>query len=1158
MESKTSKALRKVIRSLTLAAEAPVSDGELLRRFAREDDQAAFTTLFRRHAPMVLGTCRRALPTVQDAEDACQATFLLLARKAKGGRWQDSVANWLYATARKVAANASCAARRRARREARAGKPEAVAPADITAKQLLAALDEELDKLPALYREPLLLCYLQGLTRDQAAYRLGVPLGTIKTRLERGRKKLHDALTNRGLSLGAGLLVLAATSQAGLSAPLSVETILETVSGRAPAAVVTLTKGVGMNALINKSKLLLLTAIAVVGLGFGLASMSHTAATSPFDRAMATETGCVSPAAVDALGDPLPTGAVGRLGTVRLRHGDYVFFAAYTRDGKGLLTAGIDQTLRLWQLPEGKELRRFDWGKATPTGESPPWTAPVGTRARTVYPVALSPDHKTVAAVREGSLFLWDTSTGKFLYPEPIKGFEKIDYLFFIAGGKELLGVNGRDGSTLVWDVATGKNTRRLAKLSMYGMIGKVAVSPNGKYLAWITNVEANRGDIAVKIKELAADRELGELPTANQFSGVLTFSADSKVLAWYAPNGSLVLWDVGAHKERLRLALGTRQIVNAIAVSANAQLVAVSDMEIAEVWDAETGKKIAVASSGRRKGSGLPTGMQYYGALAFAPDARTLAASFGDSSIIQFDAGSGKPAARSPDAQPTAVSLLGWSGDDSILTFSHGAPLSRWSLATGRSVGHMTIAEDTQCAACSADGQRLAAAAGNTVTVYDAAGKVLRRREGKELRQIGEGTSVWSLALSPDGRVLALREAPMPAVRLWDTATGKDLVTLAQSQATEDPAYVEIENGEAWGMMTPELVFSPDGRSVFGAGARRQLIRWDCRSVAVVWTVTLPAGVGQAVERLALSASGHSLATLNGDGSISIYETATGHLRAHFGKADVKRGEVRSSWGIAGVSVPLYYQSEPFALAFSPDGRYLVSAKGAPVIRIWDVRTGKEVGQLSGHQGGIVSLRFAPDGKRLLSGSRDTTALIWDTTRILKNAPSGAKLDTKTLDALWTDLGDKDAAKAFSALCRLSESPAQAAALVKKQVRPAVAPPHPKSLATLIVNLGSDNPDLRGKARDDIEVLGELVEPQLRKALAEAPSAAWRLRLELQLRRIVTHPPDSLVRDLRAVELLELAGGADARRVLDDLSGGAAGARLTREARAAAQRLAK
>src|SRR5262245_2765157 len=230
--------LKKAIRTVVQAAQPEVDDRELLRRFARDEDQEAFAQLVARHAKMVLGVCRRALPTWQDAEDACQATFLVLAQKAKRIRWRPSVANWLYGTARKVAHNARVAAQRRARRERRAAVPEAVPPVDrMTGRELLAALDEELERLPPRYREPLVLCYLEGLTRDEAAVRLGIPTTTLHTRIERGRKRLHEALTRGGCALGAGLLTLAVTSSAGASPPRLVNAVLAAASGSAPAAV---------------------------------------------------------------------------------------------------------------------------------------------------------------------------------------------------------------------------------------------------------------------------------------------------------------------------------------------------------------------------------------------------------------------------------------------------------------------------------------------------------------------------------------------------------------------------------------------------------------------------------------------------------------------------------------------------------------------------------------------------------------------------------------------------------------------------------------------------------------------------------------------------------------------------------------------------------
>jgi RNA polymerase sigma factor (sigma-70 family) len=269
MAARLTTALREFVRTAAGGDLAALCDRDLLHRFAESGDQAAFATLFRRHSGMVLGVCRRALSTGQDVEDACQATFLLLSRKAKSGHWQASIANWLYLTARRVARNARVVARRRARREKSAAVPEAVQPVDrVTVGELLTALDEELARLPPRYREPLVLCYLEGLTRDEAAARLGVPAATLKSQLDRGRKRLNGALTRRGYVLGAGLLAFVATSPAGASPPRLVDRVLATAGGSPSASVAKLAAGVAMNG-FGKTKWLGLMAVAgVVALSF--------------------------------------------------------------------------------------------------------------------------------------------------------------------------------------------------------------------------------------------------------------------------------------------------------------------------------------------------------------------------------------------------------------------------------------------------------------------------------------------------------------------------------------------------------------------------------------------------------------------------------------------------------------------------------------------------------------------------------------------------------------------------------------------------------------------------------------------------------------------------------------------------------------------------
>lgn len=202
--------------------DSQATDRELLQRFITHQDEAAFAALFRRHAAMVLAAGRRVVGNTHDAEDVCQAAFLLLAKKASSQRWQSSVANSLYQTTHLLALKARTAAARRTRREGSVAPRSPSNPlAEITGQELLAALDEELLTLPEPLRAPLVLCYLEGVTRDEAAQRLGCPLATLKNRLERGRHQLQAALLRRGLDLSAVLLGTLSTQQAADAAATS-------------------------------------------------------------------------------------------------------------------------------------------------------------------------------------------------------------------------------------------------------------------------------------------------------------------------------------------------------------------------------------------------------------------------------------------------------------------------------------------------------------------------------------------------------------------------------------------------------------------------------------------------------------------------------------------------------------------------------------------------------------------------------------------------------------------------------------------------------------------------------------------------------------------------------------------------------------------------
>jgi RNA polymerase sigma factor (sigma-70 family) len=196
------------------------TDAQLLQRFVADGDDAAFAALVRRHGPLVWGVCRRVLHDWHAAEDAFQATFLILARKAATVTKRTAVAAWLYRVAYHAATRARVRADRQQRRERLARASATPDPLiEVTGRELLAALDEEVQRMAERYRAPLVLCYLEGRTRDEAAQALGWSLGTLKRRLEQGKARLRARLTRRGLTLSGGLLATALAQQSARAVP---------------------------------------------------------------------------------------------------------------------------------------------------------------------------------------------------------------------------------------------------------------------------------------------------------------------------------------------------------------------------------------------------------------------------------------------------------------------------------------------------------------------------------------------------------------------------------------------------------------------------------------------------------------------------------------------------------------------------------------------------------------------------------------------------------------------------------------------------------------------------------------------------------------------------------------------------------------------------
>ena len=263
----------RAVSQLRRLATARDNDVSLLNRFLTESDTDAFSELVRRHGPMVLGVCRRVLGNSTDADDAFQAVFLVLARKGPPARTDRPIANWLFGVARFAALRLRDKDRRRHKHEMRSwgARPEG-SNAD---PDRLAALDEELSRLPDRYRAPLVACFLQGQTQEDAARDLGCSLSTLRRRLEQGRELLRNRLTGRGAVPGLAALTVG-TGAADVSATLVETTVRVTsafVNGNAGVApAITLAEGVAATMGQTKLKLFVVTVLMTVGLvGSGVA-----------------------------------------------------------------------------------------------------------------------------------------------------------------------------------------------------------------------------------------------------------------------------------------------------------------------------------------------------------------------------------------------------------------------------------------------------------------------------------------------------------------------------------------------------------------------------------------------------------------------------------------------------------------------------------------------------------------------------------------------------------------------------------------------------------------------------------------------------------------------------------------------------------------------
>lgn len=1119
-----------------------VADAELLRRVVERRDEAAFTVLLRRHGGRVLSVCRHVLHREVDAEDAFQATFLVFARKAPSVHKRTALASWLHGVALRCAKKLRKNAMRRSQIEkACNAQPRPESPASHAAwNELQSFLDEEIAHLPEKYRAPFLLTCLEGKSRSEAAEMLGCKEGTIASRVATAREILQKRLTARGVSLSAAMaaaIVAPADIAAGVSVSLASRTVGAALAFAAggqgavvPPQVLAVAQGILTGMLISKLKFGIVL-VFVASIAAAAARLEGQPAVDkkptqqfahpPFKLQEANDQ--LEPKkqiGKDDFGDPLPDGAVARLGSVRFRHEGDALILAFIRDGKELV-GFTSNGIVVWDATTGKTRRRLPIDI--------PWSG--------VSPVsfAVSTDGTTLAltevdrAAKELKIGLWNLDTGAKIrslsLPNEFDQPRQVLSLRFTAGDKSLafllhsriyfidatsghlqvairpepkqrlgnfaLALDGHSVAAAItiegdnerlqhavnhYDARTGRLIRVLYGPEDYvnGNVQSIAFSPDGKKLAY---------DIkdSVCISEVASGRLLHRYENAgNPHSFV--FTPDSKRLAWGHKGVRLLDVDTG----KIVRELHCRDYSRCIALSPDGKTVANGTSEkLVRLWDIDSGKELFTQYQSHDF---------HVNEMVFSPDGRILVSS-GDS-------------------------------EQTIL----------WDVPTWQRIGDLPAGTRM---AFSPDGKHLTTTRLNKLRVWN----VTDKKETMTL-MAPDSERVVAEGYTPDGaRLVTLDWSPERPddyrARRWDTATG----------ASENAVNVPNIPGRPFWTWAPV---------VWGQGSNLRLVN-GIKLTADGKSIVVDAKRGGISIIDVASARDRTLAVDSSQPLRTIAQTVDGRfVAAGFWKPTpgVRLWEVASGSQLFDLNG---HELSVVGLAWSPNGRLVASGdvasereeSGRQTIRFWDVRTGKLLKTYGDLNSDVYSLLFSPDGNTLAAGLGNGTILIFDTTRFFPRTGAAPVLSQAELGSNWSDLASVDASKALRAVWSLVESRAQSMPLLKSQLKP-VRVARAVTLDKLIADLNSTFA-VREAATNQLKALGEQAEPAMRTALkADLP-----LETKRRLNQLLDESPGpDALRSIRAISVLERIGNAEAMSLLETLSKGAPGVRTTEEATAALARL--
>jgi RNA polymerase sigma factor (sigma-70 family) len=520
--------LGSLVQELGWVQPAPtrLPDGELLEQFIQRRDEDAFAALMRSHGPMVLGVCRRILRNEAEVEDAFQATFLVLIKKAAAVQPRHRVGNWLYGVACTTALKARAMSMKRKTKEQQAVQPHKSASEDN--EVMLAQLDQELRQLPDIYRTVIVLCELEGRTIKQVAEELGCPPGTISARLARGRRLLAERLTRSGRAITA-TTVGALLSQTAVQADMPAHLLKASVVSPEVQA---LAQGVMRTMLLTKLQAMSVALLLVILLGSAV-------------------TGAAAPENV--VGGPAQLSPVQPLQPRKSSH--FVYTALFLPDGKRIVVSEGEDQVRIYDVATNKPGSSFKGA------------------TKSVRTLALSPDGKMLAGgSNDGNVYVWDVATQKLLYQDKSNADLILTVAFSPDGSK--LAVAGHlftdveERSLSVLDARTGHlqmtGFLRQSKVPLNAGTALV-IHPNSKELALV-----NTGKFTgISFHGMDKDHLLTQNPRIEYEAPLapqsLAYSPDGKLLAcggvapplpdpnnsrlFGSPMGNLKIWDAQTGK---------------------------------------------------------------------------------------------------------------------------------------------------------------------------------------------------------------------------------------------------------------------------------------------------------------------------------------------------------------------------------------------------------------------------------------------------------------------------------------------------------------------------------------------------------------------------------------------------------------------------------